>query len=173
MNFRTITLALLLGTSALAESAPQIETTPAQMRELPREYLLDGTVEAVNQSTVSAQTRGQVEQILFDVDDYVERGALIAVLKDTEQRARLDQATAELEEAGARLQEARQEHSRIKGIYEKQLVSQSAMDKAGAALKAAIARNQAAEAGLEQAREQYEYTRIRAPYSGIVTQRYI
>ncbi len=173
MHVRTIILALLLGTAALAESAQQIDTAPVQMRELPRQYLLDGTVEAVNQSTVSAQTRGQVEQILFDIDDYVEQGALIAVLRDTEQKARLDQAAAELKEAGARLQEARQEHSRIKDIYEKQLVSQSAMDKAGAQLKAARARNQAAEAGLEQAREQYEYTRIRAPYSGIVTQRYI
>ncbi|OQX32892.1 MAG: hypothetical protein B0D84_05455, partial [Candidatus Sedimenticola endophacoides] len=51
-------LALTLAATARAELA----TTPAQLHDMPRQYRLDGVVEAVNQSTVSAQTQGQVQE---------------------------------------------------------------------------------------------------------------
>ncbi|OOZ37625.1 efflux RND transporter periplasmic adaptor subunit [Solemya velesiana gill symbiont] len=168
-----ITFLLTLGLSMAAQAGTALETATAENRETPREYRLDGVVEAVNQSTVSAQTQGQIEEILFDIDDYVKRGTLIVRLKDTEQRARLAQAEADLNAASAQLKEARNEHARIEGIFEKKLVSRSAMDKANSALKSARARHDAAKAGQEQAREQFEYTRVRAPYSGIVTHRHI
>ncbi len=58
-------------------------------------------------------------------------------------------------------------------MYAKKLVSQSQMDKTTAALKSARARQDAARAGLTQSSEQFDYTRIKAPYSGIVTERYV
>ncbi|MES9959157.1 MAG: efflux RND transporter periplasmic adaptor subunit [Sedimenticola sp.] len=167
-----ILISLALGLAGVAQAGTDLETALAESWETPREYRLDGVVEAVNQSTVSAQTQGQIEEVLFDVDDYVERGTLIVRLKDTEQRARLAQAEADLKAAAARFKEARNEHARIKGVFDKKLVSQSAMDKAGSALKSARARHDAAQAGLSQAQEQLEYTRVRAPYSGIVTHRH-
>ena len=57
-----------------------------EIQESPREFLLDGTIEAINRSTISAQTSGQVEEILLDVDDYVDQGDVLIVLKDTEQK---------------------------------------------------------------------------------------
>jgi RND family efflux transporter MFP subunit len=151
----------------------ELQTAAAELQELPREFLLDGTVEAIQQTTVSAQTSGQVEEVLFDVDDFVEQGQLLIRLKETEQKARLNQAEADLKDAVARLQEAQREYTRISGIYEKKLVSQSQMDKASADLKSARARQEAARAGLAQSSEQFDYTRIKAPYSGIVTERHV
>jgi len=144
-----------------------------EYRTVPREYRLDGIVEAVNRTTVSAQTQGQVEEILYDVQDFVEKNAVIARLKDTEHQARVTQASAELKSATAQLEQARDEHERVKGLHDKKLVSDSAMDSAVAALKGAQARFESAIAGLEQAQEQLEYTQIRAPFSGIVTHRHI
>ncbi|MCG8428566.1 MAG: efflux RND transporter periplasmic adaptor subunit, partial [Chromatiales bacterium] len=156
-----------------ASAEEQLAVANAEMREIPKTHRLDGVVEAVNQTTVSAQTQGQIEAIFFDIDDFVEKDALIIQLKDTQQRASLDQAQAEVKSANARLQEAQDEFTRVKGVYSKQLVSQSAMDKANTALKQALAQRDAAKAGLKQAREQLEYTKIRAPYSGIVTERHV
>ncbi len=80
----------LLSISLLPLSAAaELQTVTAELQELPREFLLDGTVEAIQQTTVSAQTSGQVEEILFDVDDFVEQGQLLIRLKETEQKARL------------------------------------------------------------------------------------
>jgi len=151
----------------------ELQTAPAQLRESVREFWLDGTVEAINRSTVSAQTSGQVVKIFYDVDDYVKQGAVLIQLKDTQQKARLHKAEADLKEAVARLQEAEDEYRRVKDLYTRKLVSQSKMDKATATLKAARARQDVASAGLIQASEQLEYTRVKAPYSGIVTKRYV
>ncbi|MGD8590728.1 MAG: efflux RND transporter periplasmic adaptor subunit [Chromatiales bacterium] len=176
MNFKNhhslsflLLFASLLPWSAMAE----LQTAVAQLQESPREFLLDGTVEAIQQTTVSAQTSGQVEAVLFDVDDFVEKGQVLIRLKETEQKARLNQSEADLKEAVARLQEAEDEYKRTSDLFGKKLVSKSQMDKATAALKAARARQEAASAGLIQASEQFEYTRIKAPYSGIVTERHV
>ncbi|MEJ2576535.1 MAG: efflux RND transporter periplasmic adaptor subunit [Gammaproteobacteria bacterium] len=165
-------LALLAGAATTA-TATELATTPVERVEVPRVYRLDGVVEAVSQSTVSAQTSGQVAEVLFDVEDYVDKGDLLLVLKDTEQRARVDQAEANLRAAGARLRDARQELERIEGVHARQLVSQQELDKARAALDTASAQHEAAAAALEQAREQLGYTRVRAPYKGIVTRRLV
>lgn len=166
-------LSALVAAPVLAPDLGSLETAAAEYRSVPREYRLDGIVEAVNRTTVSAQTQGQVEEILFDVNDYVEKDAVVLRLKDTEHRARVAQATADLASAKATLDQAHEEHQRIKGLFDKELVSASAMDQAVADHKNAQAHLEAAIAGLEQAREQLEYTQIRAPYSGIVTQRHV
>jgi RND family efflux transporter MFP subunit len=150
-----------------------LDTAPAEYRTLPREYRLDGVVEAIQRTTVSAQTQGQVQEILFDVEDFVEKDEIVARLKDTEHRARVAQASADLRSATARLEQTRDEHARIQGLFEKRNVSESAMDQATADLAGAQAELESATARLEQAQEQLEYTQIRAPYSGIVTHRHI
>ena len=161
------------GTGQTSQPPATLTTAAARIRTIPREYRLDGVVEAVNRSTVSAQTQGQVQEILFDVDDAVEKGAVIVRLKDTEHRARLAQATADLKSATAQLQQASDEHARVKGLYVKKNVSDSAMDQATANLSSGQAALEAANARLEQAQEQLKYTEIRAPYSGIVTHRHL
>ena len=172
MRFHRLFFLLLAGFQAIVAGTP-LETAPAEFRTIPRIYRLDGVVEAANQTTISAQTRGEVQAILYDVNDYVEKGAVLIRLKDTEQRARVSQAEAELRSASAGYQEALRNYQRTREIFGKKLIAKSAMDKAEAALKTARAKKAAAQARLEQAREQLEYTRIRAPYSGIVTHRYV
>ncbi len=111
--------------------------------------------------------------LLGDVDDLVEKDSVLVQLKDTEHRARLAQAAAELKSASARLEQARDEHQRVAGLFAKNNVSASAMDQAKAELTAAQARLDSTQAALHQAREQLAYTQIRAPYSGIVTERHV
>ena len=163
----------LLALLAAAPVHAELSTVQAALAVVPQEYRLDGSVEAIKQSTLSAQTSGQVQQVLVDVDDYVEQGALIIRLKDAEQQARYSQAQANLQAAVARLQDAEKEYQRSKDIYARKLVAKAAMDKATASLKTAQAQHKAAVAALKQAEEQLEYTRIRAPFTGIVTKRLI
>ena len=170
-------LSLLLFVTSLhftiAAHTSELETAVVSIEQSPRLYRLDGVVEAVQKTTVSAQISGQVEAILYDIDDYVEKGEVVIRLNDKQPAARLKQAEAALKEAQARLREAEAEHERIKDVFAKEAVSKKAMDAAEASLKAARAKHEAARAGLEQAQENLEYTRIRAPYSGIMTERLI
>lgn len=181
-----ITLLFLLGLSGLAftlladnhgesmqASGDKLETVLVEERAIPRLRTIDGTVEAINQTTVSAQTSGEIVEIHYDVNDRVTRGQLLLRLKDTEQRAALAAAEAKLREAQARYQEADAEYDRIRGLRRKQLSSESDLDRERAGRRAALAQLDAAKAGVTQAEEQLNYTEIRAPYSGIVTERYV
>lgn len=165
--------ALLWALPLAAQDVTTLQTAAVEYRSVPREYRLDGIVEAIRRSTVSAQTQGRVEEINYDVDDFVEKNAVVVRLKDTEQKAQVTRAAAELKSATAQLEQAKDEHVRVQGLHAKKLVSDSDMDKATAELKSAQGRFEAALAGLEQAKEQLDYTRIRAPYSGIVTHRHV
>ena len=139
----------------------------------PRERVWDGTVEAVNRATVSAQTSGRVAEILYDVDDFVEAGAVIMRFTDTEQRAALGRAEAAAQEAEARFAEADNEHRRIFAMYENGTVAKARYDQAKANFDAAVARLEAARAGVTGAKEQLDYTVVRAPYAGIVSERHV
>ncbi|MGY6554170.1 MAG: efflux RND transporter periplasmic adaptor subunit [Wenzhouxiangella sp.] len=134
---------------------------------------LDGVIEAVQQSTVSAQTSGTVVELPFDVDDVVDAGALIARLDDTEQRARYNQARANQTEAESGQDDAQSQFTRIEALRERGVATQAEFDNARNALAAARARLARTEAAVAEAREQLDQTRILAPYSGIVTHRHV
>lgn len=156
-----------------ARAAPPLESVVVQPQRTPLERELDGTIEAVNQGTVSAQTSGRVAEILVDVNDFVPAGAVIMRLRATEQRAGLAQARAALREAEAREAEAQTRFTRIADMYERKVVPRSALDEATANRDAAVARLTAARAAVESAREGVDYTEIRAPYAGVVTKRHV
>ena len=139
----------------------------------PIERQLDGTIEAVNQGTVSAQTAGRVAEILYDVNDFVPAGAVILRLRSTEQRAGLTQAQAALREAQARESEAQTQYQRIADMYQRKVVPRAKFDEATANRAAAEARLVAARAAVTTAREGVEYTAVRAPYAGVVTRRHV
>lgn len=161
---------MLLSVGAVAQTLDTIEVRRATLTEPLR---LDGVVEAVQHSTVSAQTSGTVVALPVDVDDVVAAGDLIVQLEDSEQRARLAQAQAELEEAEAIVQDAQQQFDRIEPLAARGVASQAQLDQARNAVSSARARLARARAAREEASEQLSYTRVRAPYSGIVTARHV
>jgi RND family efflux transporter MFP subunit len=160
-------------TPAVAAAPGSLATFKVAASPVPEERLLDGTVEAVNQATVSAQTAGRIAAIYVDVNDVVAAGAVIVRIRSTEQVAGLTQAQAALKEATAREAEAQSRYERISDMYQRKVVAKATFDQASAERDAAVARLIAARAGLEAAREGVAYTEVRAPYSGVVTQKLV
>lgn len=150
-----------------------MDTAIARLTEVTFEEVFDGVIEAVNQTTVSAETAGQVQAILFDTDDFVQRNDVIVRLRDVSQRSRLQQAEQGLQEARARRTEASANFERNRKLFSEKTVSKAVYDKAEADLKAASARVSSAEAAVDEARDQLERTLVRAPYSGIVVERLV
>ena len=148
-------------------------TTTVELREAPLERILDGTVEAVNQATMSAQTSGRVAEVFFDVDDFVEPGQAVVRFSDVEQQAALRQAEAALAEANALSNEASDHFVRVAGLFESGSASQGELDRARAARDSATARVSSAQSAVAAAQQQVEYTLVRAPYAGIVTERHV
>ncbi len=157
---------------AAGQPAP-LDSYVVSYEAVARERMYDGTVEAVHQATVSAQTTGRIAEVRYDVDDYVEAGAALMRFTDVEQQTSVRRAEAQLAEARALLVEAEEAHSRAENLRERGLGSQRDLDGALAGRDSARARVAAAESAVVAARQELEYTVVRAPYSGIVTQRHV
>jgi len=167
------TLLLVAAPYADGAAPAALATIKVGEQSAPAERMLDGTVEAVHQATVSAQTAGRVTEITVDVNDYVPAGTVVMRLRSTEQVAGLSQAQAALKEAVARDSEAQTRYDRIHDMYARKVVAKATLDEATAARDAAVSRRVAAQAGLDAAREGVSYTEIRAPYAGVVTQKLV
>lgn len=138
-----------------------------------RERSWDGVVDAVNKATISAQTGGRVTELPFDVNDYVQVGEVIARFTDIEQQSSRRQAEAAQRAAEANEREAQLAFTRAADLLQRKLVAQAAFDQAAARRDAAVAALDAARAALREAGEQVDYTVVRAPYSGILTERHV
>ncbi len=162
---------VLISTSGFA--AEPLAVATVEQRVKPDIFIADALIEAVHQATLAAETTGRIRQIFFDVDDVVAKGDVLLRFTDKEQQAGLARAEAGQKEALARLTQAQAEHTRIQSVFARKLVARSALDKSSADLKATEQRVKAAEADFKEARQQLEYTVVRAPYAGIVVKRHV
>lgn len=165
---------VLLGSIwALPGWAVELASAPVKKQQLPLERWFDGKVQAVHESTVSSETTGRVQEILFDVGDSVPAGAVILKLVSTEQQQGYNQAVAALTEARANLDVQSREFDRIQAIYQRQLVAKAEYDRANGNLSTARARVASAEAAVKGANERLSYTEVKAPYGGVVYARHV
>ncbi len=167
-RIHALMLGLLLTGPLEAEEMVTLQAEPVA-----RWLTLDGRVEPINQGTVAAQTSGRVVRMLVDVNDRVEAGAPLLEISGNEQSAAVEGAKARLARAQAQQSEADRQLTRFQALSVKGVVTRSQLDNAQAAALAARAEVKAADAALVQAREAFGYTRILAPYGGVVTARHV
>lgn len=167
-----IGVVLLVGAIA-AQAAEQLATAPVQYREVAQTWSADGIVEAVRQSTVSAQIGGRVKEILFDVGDTVKRGQLILRIDEREAAQALAGSQAQVMQAQANMQNAKANYERAKQLFSQKFISQAGLDKAQADYQVALAQAAASSAGAGQAGIAHGYTAVVAPYAGVVASRQV
>jgi RND family efflux transporter MFP subunit len=141
-----------------------------------------GYVTARRQATVSAKITGKVTEVLIEEGMRVAEGAVLARLDDTEAKAQLGLARAQLAaarsqdgEIRAQLQQAERDYARSQELLDRQLVPEQAMDAARAqrdTLRAKLLANEeqirVATETVTVAQVQLDNTVILAPFSGIV-----
>lgn len=164
-----IVAALSLVTSAHAD----IQTRRIEPQPVPVQRLFDGRVEAVHAATVSGQTSGRVADIMFDVGDSVPAGATILRLVSEDQQGGLQQAQAALADAQASLKVDQLELNRINELFGKGVVSKAELERAQGRVGSREAQVKNAEGALRRARQQLDYTVVKAPFGGVVSERHI
>lgn len=178
-------LALLLPFALALAACGSSEPTPApkavaalatgsvEVREVELTTSAEAVVEAVRQSTVSAQVSGRIVDIRFDVGDRVEKGAVILRIDERAASQAVAASEAQVREAEATLVNARANYERTRQLLAQKFVSQAAVDKAEADFKAAESRMKATLAGAGAAATEKSFTTIVAPYSGVVSARHV
>jgi len=144
-----------------------------------------GYVTARRLATVSAQIVGTLTEVLIEEGDQVEKGQILARLEDSSYRAYLNSARASLNAAQARVAELRvqiaqaeRDDDRQADLVAKGLVPEQQAEQARTQLETLRAQLHSASAQVAQASAQvtvaqvnYDYTVVRAPFAGVITQK--
>jgi RND family efflux transporter MFP subunit len=144
-----------------------------------------GYVTARRQATVSTQITGTLTQVLIEEGDRVKAGQVLARLEDSTQRASLAAAQANVQAvqaqvvqlqaqlAQAEADERRQHELLASGMVTKQAAEQARTNVASVAaqLNARRKEAEAAKAQAAQAQVNYDHTYVRAPFSGVITEK--
>jgi len=166
-----------------AETIRDVSVLALKRANIPDVLEAVGTVRAAQTSDLASQMMGNIVEIRAHEGDQVHRGQVLAVIDDSQPRAVADRAIAadlaaqqQLVAADSDLVLAESTLRRCQYLYEEKVVSQQEFDEVNARHQAALARRDIAQAGQEQARAVLNeartslgYSRIRAPFAGVVT----
>ena len=162
---------LLAGTSwaaAPAGASIEVPVVPVTPRAVPTGFELDGVIEPVQQSTVSAQAAGRIATLAVKAGDRVRAGQLLATIDDRDTQAGLQRSQAQVTQSDAELRNAQAHLNRTRALQAQGFLSQAALDTAEMQFKAARAGREQAGAGARQSALAQEFTRVTAPYDGWV-----
>lgn len=148
---------------------PAVDVAPAVERPVRERETLVGRLVAPDQVDVRARVDGHIEAVHFEEGDEVEQGQLLFTLDARPFQARLDRAGAELAAARSRLALAELELKRARELLDKRLGSRQEYDQRTAELRFAEQQVLSAEAAVRSARLDLDYTRIRAPIDGRIS----
>ena len=130
-----------------------------------------GTLNAVTTVQVGSQVSGTIAKLYADFNSVVKEGALLAQLDPTFLQATVNEQKANVDRARAQVNDAQRNLTRAKQLLDRSLVPQSDVDANTTALETAQASLKQAEAALQRAQVNLQYATITAPISGVVISR--
>ncbi len=157
--------------TALAVELAATDVSLAQVRELEIGLPVTGALKAVSSALVKARVPGELQGLTVREGDSVKAGQVIARIESTEFQARLRQAEDQANAAKAQVDIAQRQFDNNQALMEKGFISKTALDTSAATLAGARSSFQAAAAAADVARKTLEDTTLKAPISGIVSQR--
>ena len=167
---RAVGLALLAANAGLACAQANVPTARVQSSRSADGTLLDGVIQAVQQSTVAAQASGRIVSFTVKAGDKVRAGQVLATIDDREAQVGLQHAQAQVNQAEAELRNAQAQMERTRNLQTQGFVSMAARDTADAQYQSAKAQREQAVAGARQSGLTQGYTRVTAPLDGWVLQ---
>jgi len=150
---------------------PEVETTtvvltsPAQTSAL---LNASGYVVAQRKAAIASKGTGRLVRLTVQEGDRVKRNMIIGQLEDSDVRAALAQAKANLAVNQADFTDAKQTLERTHQLFNSSLSSQAELDAAQARYDRVVASIEYAKAAIEASQVAIENTLIRAPFDGTV-----
>ncbi len=184
-------------------SVPTVAVTVVKRANISNTVTLSGEFVPFQQVDIHAKVAGYIRQIVVDVGDHVKAGQILAVLEVPELNAQLQGADAGVRRSQDAIRRAKSDLDRAESLHvathsdytrleqasqsRPGLIAQQELDDVQAKDKEGEAQISADEAALSEARNEFEvaiaeqkrlsaltdYTRISAPFDGVITRRYV
>ena len=133
---------------------------------------LAGRAKATREVELSFRVSGTLLELPVNVGDQVEKGALIARLDPATYQTEVERITADLQRAKASFNNAKLQLERQITLFEKGHVAEAAVDRYKAKQSETEADVASRQAALKKAQLDLDYTRLQAPFTGIIVAKY-
>lgn len=127
-----------------------------------------GHVEAIKTVDLRPQVTGYVEKVLFQEGSLVNEGDILFIIEQKRYLANIELREAELSKAKANLVRIEKDYKRQASLNKQKFASEAKLDIAYSDLLQAKAAIKQAEANLELAKIDLDYTEIKAPFTGYI-----
>lgn len=158
---------------AIADQPPAmpVEVQVIEASNVALSYDYPARVQSANQVEIHARVSGTLIAQHFKDGQAVNKGDLLYTIEDRIYKAAVDHAQAQVLMAQATLRQAEREKVRVEGLFKEQAVSAQEVDQSLSAYELAQAGLAGAQAALQSAQIDLDYTQVRAPIDGIPGQR--
>jgi RND family efflux transporter MFP subunit len=156
-----------------AAAPVHVATVAVAERPMPEFQTLTGTLRASAQSDVAADVSGKVVSTFVERGQAVKKGQTIAIVDARTAALAATAAQAQSKVAEEQLEEARRDCGRVKHLLETGAISQAEFDKQTSQCTSQQWSAAAAQAQQQSASKLLGDANIRAPFDGIVGERYI
>lgn len=156
-----------------APKGPVVKVSVARVEkgELPWFTESVGTVKAVREATVASKVMGPVIRLNFREGDRVKEGTILVEIDDMEIKTQLQQGEAGVAEATAAYKNSEITIHRMKNLLEQKSATQQQCDNASMEHDMAKARVQQTNANMEALKVMLGYTKVSAPFDGVITEK--
>ena len=149
-----------------APPPPEVSAAPVLIKPVSQWDNFNGRVEAVQSVQLRPRVSGYIDAVNYREGDEVRKGQVLFTIDDRSYRAALEQAKAELARARSQASLARSESGRSEKLIGTQAISREAWEQRRSAASQAQADVLAAEAAVDMAQLNLDFTRVTAPIDG-------
>ncbi len=157
----------------LAAPPVKVETAPVQVQRMPRYLTLTGSVLADRQSDVAANVAGRIISAPIERGQAVRQGQTLAIVDARAAGFSATAAQAQSKSADSQVELAKSDCARADALFEKGAISAAEHDRQKTQCTAQLYNATAARANPDLASKLAGDTVIRAPFDGVVGERYL
>lgn len=155
------------------EKAIPVEVEKAGMITMPEAVEAIGNVEPFKKVVIYTEVTGILEKLAVKEGDFVKGGQLIAAIEGKQRRLAIEQLENEIKAQEYQLENTKKNYERYKRLSDEGVIAEKSFEDVETLYKATLYRLKALEVQLENAKNRLEDTRIVAPMSGMVAEKFI
>lgn len=148
-----------------------VKTEVVRQSSFTRQRTYVGNITAAKQVKVIPLASERILKFPWENGDYVQKGQMIAEIRNEVNKKSLDAVGAQLKSVDAQLKAAERELKRVASMYESNIVSRQNYDQAQDAVVTLVASKQQLLATQEQTKLGLDYARVVAPIDGVISQK--